>query len=231
MMMIWGFISAANAAQFKAMITEVRRLVREKSGKNPFIIMSQHAAAAEFREVVTSVDALYQHECHIPPPNSTVSTAESMPLTERAIITHRNAIAGMKNSLTDLPVYFFPGTMPQFDRRRVPNDQHGTVEARSYQQVEDMFKMVRKHAPTVLTERATGGFDVIRHKWVTITSMNEWYEGQTIEPSLVRGQKYQPPQCDYGYDFLGALKKAFADRVYTIRRTEFDWRDEDLGIP
>lgn len=231
LMMIWGHVTAANGGRFRELIVEVRRLVREKSGQNPFLIMSEQAAAPEYREVVTSVDALYNHGCHIPPLNSTISTAESIPVTERSIITNRGAISGMKNYLTGQPVPYLPGSMPQFDRRLVPGDSHGTVEARSYEEVENMFKMVRKHAVTLQVERSVGGYDFVHHKWVTLTSMNEWPEGQTIEPSLVRGQKYKPPQCDYGYDFLEALKKVFADQVIVRPRREFEGRGDDFGRP
>lgn len=189
--MIWGHVLAVNGTRFRELIVEVRRLVRDKTGQNPFLIMSEQAAAPEYREVVTSVDALYNHECHIPPLNSTISTAESIPVTERSIITKRTAIAGMKNYLTGLPVPYIPGSMPQFNRRLTPPDHHGTVEARSYEEVENMFKMVRKHAVTLQVERSVGGYDYVFHKWVTITSMNEWPEGQTHRAVAgARGEVY-----------------------------------------
>jgi hypothetical protein len=196
----------------------VRQIIQQRTGATPFIIMSQHnALSAPLEDVITSVDAFYQHEIAIPAKGLRISTAEAINGTRRMFETVIANLAGKRSLATGLPVYFIPGAMPQFNRELVPNDDHGTVEARSRSDVRRMFELVRSYAPTLWTEGPAD--QPVEHKWVTITSLNEWPEGTTIEPSLVRSKPpqfsdpvmYQPPECDYGYEFLELVRDVFID--------------------
>lgn len=221
--------AADSVASFERFITDVRNLYQQKTGKPPFIMMEAQHIADNKPFLAKYADALWLHACHIPTKTanpSTITTAQSTTVTRQNIQRQLNTIKTIKNHFTGRPVVYVPGSMPQFNRDLVPNNQHGRVEAASKAQVTAMFQMVKEHAQVLYSQPMPPGgpYRRIRHKWVSFTSFDEVQEGTCVMPSGIQPSSgvYSRPVCEYGFDFLKVIRDVFADEVVEIEGPGID---------
>jgi hypothetical protein len=251
LVMIWGDPSHARNEYADYLLNKIRPLYRRIAGAEPFIVMAEHALFEEnlAAKVYRGLDGVYQHQCWIDDSRA-ITTRESILGTERAFkdalekLNRRDALnRPVVRNWEGKPLVFFPGTMPQFREDRLPRPDPRYVlaaaptEDQGRADVTAMFQLAKRYAPTLSVTPGSGDCDVIVNKWVTLTSFNEWPEGSTIEPSVVRGRKYagstadpRGSTCDYGHDFLDIIRRLFSDRVVTITRRELEER-EPVEIP
>lgn len=237
MLFCWGAIlNESAAATFQSMVGTIRQIVRDRTGATPFIVASEHGALGpRFEKVTSSVDAFYEHGIAIPDKRNApaqyhvISTRQSLdgirtsaytlPGTRVMIDDANRYLAGKKSAATGLPVHFIAGCMPQFNSDLVTDNYHGVVKAGSKAEVQSMFEMVRDFAPTI----STAGTDaaLIEHKWIAISTLAEWAEGTSIEPTIVRpggtpGGAYNQ-YGDYGSDFMDLLLSVFRETGWMRR--------------
>jgi hypothetical protein len=241
--MIWGDPSHARAGFRDFLLNVIRPLYRAATGAEPFIIMAEHALVDLTAGIHRGLDGVYNHACGFAnPEHLTITTRQSIEFTERNFKNQKAALKDLTN-WENRPLVHFPGTMPQYNEDRL--DRHpprhvlaaAATEAQGRADVTAMFDLVKRYAPTLSVTPGSGDCDVVVNKWVTLSSFNEWPEGSTIEPSVVRGRKYRGSTadplnspCDYGHDFLDIIRTLFADRIVTITRRELEER-ERVRIP
>jgi hypothetical protein len=226
------------------LLNTIRPLYRAATRAEPFIIMVNHALFPWniTDEVYKALDGVYNHACAFGIHGEPITTAQSAVLTEGIFNADLERMQSLRN-WEGKPLIYFPGTMPQFNEERLgrPNPRYvlaaAATEAQGLADVTNMFRQVKRYAPTVSIVPGSGDCDVIVNKWVTLSTFNEWPEGTTIEPSVVRGRKYQgsvnDPQhspCDYGHDFLDAIRRLYTDQVVTMTLSQLQ-AQETLPIP
>lgn len=241
LVMIWGDPGFARGTTqyYEYLMRTIRPLYRAATRAEPYIIMVNHALAGPniTDQVYKGVDAVYNHACAFHPQGLPITTRESVPLTEEIFNDDLTAMRDLKN-WEGKPLTYVPGTMPQYneDRLNRPNPRYVLAAAPTEEQgradVTAMFQLVKRYAPTLSVTPGSGDCDVVVNKIVSFTSVGEWPEGSTIEPSVVRGRKYigstadpRNSPCDYGHDFLDIIRKLFSDRVVTITRRELEERE------
>ena len=246
LVMIWGDPSFARGTkQYRDyLLNTIRPLYRAATGAEPFIIMVNHALFPWniTDEVYKGLDGIYNHACAFGVNGEPITTAQSAVLTEGIFNADLSRMQSLRN-WQGKPLIYFPGTMPQYNENRLPRPNPRYVlaaaatEAQGLADVTNMFRQVKRYAPTLSITTGDADSDVIVNKWVTLSTFNEWPEGSPIEPSVVRGRKYEgstanPGQarCDYGYDFLDAIRRLFSDQVVTTTRSELEAK-ERLPIP
>lgn len=229
--MFWGADVNSQGVAFKQMIEELRAHFNAR-GVSPFFIITHHALWSNDDNVIRSVDAVYRHECHHnhdtggnPPP---LTTAESIAGTKQNWTSNIRQLAGKTQFSTGLPVFYIAGTMPSFWR---PGDvNRGKVIAQNKAQVQAMFEALRNHAQTICVRR-TGPNAVEVHKWVAITSVNEWVEHSTIEPCLVRSDRTAEDNANFGYDYGRDFVELIRDIFQTTTRQRPIAEVEDMLAP
>lgn len=216
--MFWGEDVNTQGVAFRQMIDELRAHFNAR-GVSPFFIITHHALWSNDDNVIRSVDAVYRHECHHtfdpggnPPP---LTTAESVAGTKQNWTSNIRQLTGKTNFSTGLPVFYIAGTMPSFWR---PGDaKRGKVIAQNKEQVRAMFEALKNHAQTICVKRtAPDALEV--HKWVAITSLNEWVEHSTIEPCLVRPGRTAEENATFGYDYGRDSMELIRDIFKTVTR-------------
>ena len=244
--MIWGDPwFAGDTKQYRDyLLNTIRPLYRAATGAEPFIIMLNTALVQRniANEVYKGLDGIYNHGCAFSDNGQPITTAQSAVLTERIFNNDLAAMESLRN-WDDKPLIYFPGTMPQFDEDRLdrPSPRYvlaaAPTEAQGLADVTTMFRQVKRYAPTVSITMGDGDCDVVVNKWVTLSTFNEWPEGATIEPSVVRGRKYEGSvadprnaRCDYGHDFLDVIRRLYSDQIVTMARSELEAK-ERLPIP
>jgi hypothetical protein len=237
MLFCWGAIlNETGAGAFQTMVGRIREIIKGRTGATPFIVLSQHnALGPRFEKVTSSVDAFYQHEIAIPDKRNapaqyhSISTQQSLdgimtpaytlPGTRVMISDAIRYLAGKKSAATGQPVHFIAGCMPQFNSDLVADNYHGVVRAGSKAEVQRMFEMVRDLAPTIWTAGTAAA--LVEHKWVAVSTLAEWAEGTSIEPTIVRpggapGGAYNQ-YGDYGSDFMDLLLNVFRETPWMRR--------------
>jgi hypothetical protein len=245
--MIWGDPSFARGTkQYRDyLLNTIRPLYRAATHAEPFIIMVNHALfpwnIAD--EIYKALDGVYNHACAFGTHGEPITTAQSAILTEQNIfIPDLLAMQSLRN-WEGKPLIYFPGTMPQFDEDRLGrlNPRYVLAAAASETQgladVTKMFQQVKRYAPTVSITAGESDSDVVVNKWVTLSTFNEWPEGTTIEPSVVRGRKYEGSltdpghaHCDYGRDLLDVIRRLYSDQIVTMTRSDLEAK-EHLPVP
>lgn len=216
LMMFWGAGANSLGAEFEAMIGRIR--AHYGPGLNPYFIATEHVAWSGDDRVIQSVDAVYHHPCAIPPIGETISTEESRRRLRPLFGQYAQALKGKRNRSTLLPVRFIAGGMPQFNRNLFSihygpgRPTQGVVQAGSKREVVDLFKLFREFAPEIGPST----------RWAVITSLSEWFEGSTVEPTAELGPKY--PGGNYGYDFMESISQVFGPG-----RLDLDLGDPDRG--
>ncbi|HEX7314762.1 MAG TPA: hypothetical protein VF297_12625 [Pyrinomonadaceae bacterium] len=237
---------ARNTFQYRDyLLNRIRPLYRAATRAEPFIIMVNHALFPwNIRdEVYKGLDGVYNHACGFDPSGRAITTRESVPLTETIFNNDLTAMRNLRN-WEGKALTYFPGSMPQYDEDRLADRTSpryvlaaAATEDDGRAQVTSMFRLVKSYAPTLSITQGSGDCDLVVNKWVTLTSFSEWPEGATIEPSLVRGRKYQGStadprnaRCDYGTDFIDIIRQLFSDRVVNMTRRDLE-AQEPLPIP
>jgi len=226
------------------LLNTIRPLYRVATHAEPFIIMVNHALFPWniTDKIYEALDGVYNHACAFGIHGEPITTAQSAVLTENIFNADLERMQSLRN-WEGKPLIYFPGTMPQFNEDRLPraNPRYvlaaAATEAQGLADVNNMFRQVKRYAPTVSIVPGSGDCDVIVNKWVTLSTFNEWPEGTTIEPSVVRGRKYQGSvndphhsPCDYGHDLLDVIRRLYTDQVVTMTLSQLQ-AQETLPIP
>lgn len=216
--MFWGADVNSQGAAFQQFIKDLREHFKA-SGVSPFFIITHHALWSNDDNVIRSVDAVYRHECahnydqggHPRP----LTTAESVGPTKQNWANNIQQLRGKTQFSTGLPVFYIAGTMPRF--RRPGEVNRGKVIAQNKEQVRAMFEALRDYAQTIYVKRTAPRVLEV-HKWVAITSWNEWVEHSTIEPCIVRSERTAEENATYGYDYGYDSLELIRDIFRTVTR-------------
>lgn len=225
LLLFWSTFAATYSQKFRETIAAIRRALDPIVGP-VFIMGTEHIANSaiggnpEAVAALQAVDGFYLHESGLPwQTNVQWNGVQSLAKLKEGLA-----------SLTGLSQRygrpFFPGTMPRFDRdlfslwREKKLAGQGRVVIENPGQLTGLLQAVRAAAPVMHSETKTliDGEHIYDERWVVLTSLNEWEEGQTFEPCLVRGQKYDPAtNYEYGTDALQAVADVFRDTVRRVR--------------
>lgn len=228
----WGNKWKNDPVGFKNMIVALRNLITQRAG-NPVIIATDHIVAAAdhnqpgARDLLAQIDGAYTAACGLPWGTTPVGGDHSG--HEWTAVESSQQLAGgaeyQRGVCRQYGKIFFSGTMPHFDRdlfvKTFNNDPNGAnqgrVVATSFDQLKLQLTTARNFAPVVYSERRqeADGLHIYRDCWIVLTSLDEWEEGSTFAPNLVRGAKYTAPNWDSGDDALRAVREVFADTVVT----------------
>ncbi|HEX7153139.1 MAG TPA: hypothetical protein VF618_16755 [Thermoanaerobaculia bacterium] len=237
----WGNQYVNNYGDFLNMIAAIRQALTPVVG-NPFIILTEHicglagANVPGAVQVMNAIDGVYNHACGLPwdtcggCDRSNVEWDASQSASQLASnLRAQTAVAARFGKI------HFSGTMPHFDRdlfeslvegRGLANQ--GRVTARTPQQLRQILNTAASFTPVVFSESRmeTDGEHIYNEKWIILSTLNEWEEGSTFEPSLVRSAApYADGNYDYGTDGLQAISEIFRDTVRRLRSSELPDRE------
>ena len=207
---------------------------------DPFIIGTQHLADLAANNwpgsanALAASDGLYQHNCALPwekcvgaegcvrngDGSCNCSGVEWDAVRSAQVLAEQ--LAGKRDLVGRHGRVFFGGTMPHFDRDLFsPGDRladHGRVVAKRPDQLRTLLRKIQAFGPILHSETRVqaGETHIYEDRWVILSSLNEWEEGSTFEPCLVRGGPYSAPSYDHGMDGLKAIAEVFKDTV--VRR-------------
>ena len=224
LLLMWGPGWSQNPVDFGKMLTTMRNAIRPLAGE-PFVVATEHIVDkvdgnTAIRDLfVAHVDGVYNHGCALP---WKINEEWSALLSSQRLGT---MLAAQRQVCSRYGKVFFSGTMPTFDRdlygaefEHTPLAPQGRVVAKGVDQITAQLTAARRFAPISYSEirEEANGLHVYQDAWVILTSLNEWEEGTTLEPSLVRGSAYQVPNYDSGFDGFSAIKTVYRDTV--VRR-------------
>lgn len=218
--MLWGNQANGHAAEFKAMIESIR-LHYDQVDLQPYFIMTQHGLQSNSIDIITAVDGFYLHSGGIPPVGSTTNTWAASKTVNSNINGFRNQVYNKFAEATGVPLGFLAGGMVHFDRtlREMNYDDHivhhGVIKLNCRLQATEFYKMLRTWASVPGLQRPI----------VTLTSLNEWPENSTIEPTLAMGVPY--PAGNYEYDLVEGLRQVFGMPTLTV---DFGTNDVTNGL-
>jgi hypothetical protein len=221
LLLFWATHAGVYSQKFRETITAIRNGLAPIVGP-VFIVGTEHIANAAIGgnsdavAALQAVDGFYHHQGGLPgQPGVQWNGVQSLQQLENAL-----------QSLSALSVRykrpFFAGTMPRFDRdlfslwREQRLDPQGRVVIENAAQLTNLLQAARRYAPLMYSETKMidGAEHEYEERWVVLTSLNEWEEGQTFEPCLVRNQKYDPAtNYEYGTDAMQAVADVFRDRI------------------
>jgi hypothetical protein len=232
----WGEKYMADYDGFVQMIAAIRATLTPAVG-NPFIILTEHicgpagAGVPGAVRVMNAIDGVYNHACGLPwdqcggCPKPGVEWDASQSASQLAL-----NLRNQQNVTNKFGKIHFSGTMPHFDRdlysslmERKGLGVQGRVAAKTPQQLRQLLSTAASFAPIVSSETKlmTDGEHIFEERWIILTSLNEWEEGSTFEPSLVRSATpYGDANWDYGNDGLQAISEIFRDTVRRVRSSE-----------
>jgi hypothetical protein len=227
-LMFWGDELRHDWTQFVDMIGAIRSYLGPRVGQ-PFIIGTDHligyvaTGVAGAVNALRAIDGVYNHACGLP--WDTCGGCDKSGVEWDAVQSAQQLTAMLRprrdTTLAHGKIYF-GGTMPHFDRDLFERDglaNQGRVVAKGGQQLRQLLLAAKAFAPVVYSEsrQQADGEHIYEDRWIVLTSLNEWEEGSTFEPCLVRGSAYTAPSWDYGTDGLQAVSEVFRDTV-TRRR-------------
>jgi hypothetical protein len=245
LVIFWGNQYNADYDGFVQMIAAIRAALTPAVG-NPFIIFTEHicglagAGIPGAVRVINAVDGVYNHGCGLP--WDTCGGCDRSGVEWDAAQSATQLAANLRNQQNVTNRFgkiHFSGTMPHFDRdlyeslvenRGLANQ--GRVTARSPQQLRQILNTAASLAPIVFSETKflTDGEHIFDERWIILSTLNEWEEGSTFEPSLVRSAApYGDANWDYGTDGLQAISEIFRDTVRRVRGTEVPERGTLAG--
>lgn len=225
LLLFWGNQYTKDYAQFVDMLGIIRTELERRVGK-VFIVATEHicglagAAVPGAVQVMNNIDAVFNHACGLPwdaqgggdKTGVEWTASQSAAQLAKNLAAHA-AIARRFNK------YFIPGTMPSFERELFGPAPQGRVVAKSPSDLRQLLSTAKSFARPlwVETQLFDDGEHLFEETWTAITAGQEWEEGSTVEPSIIRGNAYTAPNWDYGNDRMVALSEVFRDSVRRIR--------------
>ncbi len=222
--LFWGNQYVNDYAQFLDMLGIIRTELGRRVGK-VFVVATDHicglagANVAGAVNVIKAIDAVYNHACGLP--WDTCSGCDKSGVewsAAQSAAQLKTNLTGQRSVVERFGKYFIPGTMPSFDRDLFGPHPQGRVVAKSPAELRQLLNTAKSFARAIYSESQilADGEHIYEDVWTAVTSGQEWEEGSTVEPSLVRGTAYTAPNWDYGNDRMLALSEVFRDTVRRI---------------
>lgn len=222
--LFWGNQYVNNYAQFVDMLGVIRTELARRVGK-VFLISTEHicglagANVPGAVQIMNAIDAVYNHACGLPWDTCAGcnKTGVEWNAAQSATQLTKN-LTGQAAVVQRFNKYFIPGTMPSFDRDLFGSAPQGRVVAKSPAELRQLLNTAKSFARPIFSDSQIlpDGEHIYEDVWTAVTSGQEWEEGSTVEPSLVRGTAYTAPNWDYGNDRMVALSEVFRDTVKRI---------------
>lgn len=223
LVLYWGFAMEKDYRGFRQMIAKIRESLRAEVGE-VFIIGTQHLIdqAAQGKpgamEAFRDIDGFYRASCWLPHAPGVTWDADCSATKFDPVLKRWRDFAQANGKI------FFSGTSPQYDRdlfdlketgKVSPN---GRVVAQSGAQVRKLLSVAAKYAPVVSIRQTqeADGLHLYKDKWIILSTLDEWEEGTTFEPCLLRKPLYSEPYYEYDTDAMKAISEIFRDRVHRL---------------
>ncbi|MEO8383286.1 MAG: hypothetical protein ABI779_26755 [Acidobacteriota bacterium] len=228
-LMFWGNEYVNDYAGFVAMLGAIRTEFRNRGIGEVFIILTDHicglagANIAGAVNVLQAADAVYHHAAGLPWETCGGCNKTGVEWTGTQSATQLGNDLGAEATVVSRNHrYYMAGGMPSFDRDLFGSAPQGRVVTTSPAELRTILRTIKNHSTAIWTDsqQLADGEHLYEDVWSVITSLGEWEEGSTVEPSVVRATAYTAPYWEYGNDRMAAIAEVFRDSVRRIRETE-----------